>query len=317
MKKKFFRGKTLTAGIVIMAMTITMTGCADKEDVTTTTGQTTLVQSQTPSRAAAAKPEEPETTTAGQENTTATYKEPVNMTETEIKKLSNERQDNYFGGDTNEEGVSLHCLEWQNKYGKYNADFVRYEEGGKNIYLTFDEGYENGYTAKILDVLKEKGVKAVFFCTMPYIKQQPELVQRMIDEGHIVGSHSVTHPSEGMISLSIAEQKEEMETLQKYVADNFNGYQVQLFRYPAGIYSDQSLALMGSLGYTSVFWSFAYADWDVNNQPNEAEALKKCVDKLHPGAIYLLHAVSKTNTNILGDFIEQAREKGYTFKEYY
>lgn len=317
MKKKFFRGKTLTAGIVIMAMTITMTGCADKEDVTTTTGQTTLVQSQTPSRAAAAKPEEPETTTAGQENTTATYKEPVNMTEAEIKKLSNERQDNYFGGDTNEEGVSLHCLEWQNKYGKYNADFVRYEEGGKNIYLTFDEGYENGYTAKILDVLKEKGVKAVFFCTMPYIKQQPELVQRMIDEGHIVGSHSVTHPSEGMISLSIAEQKEEMETLQKYVADNFNGYQVQLFRYPAGIYSDQSLALMGSLGYTSVFWSFAYADWDVNNQPNEAEALKKCVDKLHPGAIYLLHAVSKTNTNILGDFIEQAREKGYTFKEYY
>lgn len=317
MKKKFFRGKTLTAGIVIMAMTITMTGCADKEDVTTTTGQTTLVQSQTPSRAAAAKPEEPETTTAGQENPTATYKEPVNMTEAEIKKLSNERQDNYFGGDTNEEGVSLHCLEWQNKYGKYNADFVRYEEGGKNIYLTFDEGYENGYTAKILDVLKEKGVKAVFFCTMPYIKQQPELVQRMIDEGHIVGSHSVTHPSEGMISLSIAEQKEEMETLQKYVADNFNGYQVQLFRYPAGIYSDQSLALMGSLGYTSVFWSFAYADWDVNNQPNEAEALKKCVDKLHPGAIYLLHAVSKTNTNILGDFIEQAREKGYTFKEYY
>lgn len=317
MKKKFFRGKTLTAGIVIMAMTITMTGCADKEDVTTTTGQTTLVQSQTPSRAAAAKPEEPETTTAGQENPTATYKEPVNMTEAEIKKLSNERQDNYFGGDTNEEGVSLHCLEWQNKYGKYNADFVRYEEGGKNIYLTFDEGYENGYTAKILDVLKEKGVKAVFFCTMPYIKQQPELVQRMIDEGHIVGSHSVTHPSEGMISLSIAKQKEEMETLQKYVADNFNGYQVQLFRYPAGIYSDQSLALMGSLGYTSVFWSFAYADWDVNNQPNEAEALKKCVDKLHPGAIYLLHAVSKTNTNILGDFIEQAREKGYTFKEYY
>lgn len=317
MKKKFFRGKTLTAGIVIMAMTITMTGCADKEDVTTTTGQTTLVQSQTPSRAAAAKPEEPETTTAGQENPTATYKEPVNVTEAEIKKLSNERQDNYFGGDTNEEGVSLHCLEWQNKYGKYNADFVRYEEGGKNIYLTFDEGYENGYTAKILDVLKEKGVKAVFFCTMPYIKQQPELVQRMIDEGHIVGSHSVTHPSEGMISLSIAKQKEEMETLQKYVADNFNGYQVQLFRYPAGIYSDQSLALMGSLGYTSVFWSFAYADWDVNNQPNEAEALKKCVDKLHPGAIYLLHAVSKTNTNILGDFIEQAREKGYTFKEYY
>ena len=206
----------------------------------------------------------------------------------------------------------------QEKYNRYNADFIRYEDDvSNNVYLTFDEGYENGYTGKILDVLKEKNVKAVFFCTMDYLKSEPDLVKRMIAEGHIVGNHSVTHPSAGMVSLSLDEQKAEMKQMDDYMAKNFDGYRMQLFRYPAGIFSEQSLALTGSLGYTSVFWSFAHADWDPNNQPNEAEALKKCVDKLHPGAIYLLHAVSKTNTDILGDFIDQARAKGYEFQAYY
>ncbi len=295
--------------------------CGEQENPETTTGESTLLERETTDKPVSAEPEESKPgaeETAGGETETRNYRKPVVISEDEIKKLSNERQDSYFGGDTNEKGVSLHCLDMQEKYNRYNADFIRYEDDvSNNVYLTFDEGYENGYTGKILDVLKEKNVKAVFFCTMDYLKSEPDLVKRMIAEGHIVGNHSVTHPSAGMVSLSLDEQKAEMKQMDDYMAKNFDGYRMQLFRYPAGIFSEQSLALMGSLGYTSVFWSFAHADWDPNNQPNEAESLKKCVDKLHPGAIYLLHAVSKTNTNILGDFIDQARAKGYEFQAYY
>lgn len=202
---------------------------------------------------------------------------------------------------------------YQELYGKYDADFIKSDD--KKIYLTFDEGYENGYTSQILDILKAKNVKAVFFVTEPYAKSQNELIKRIIDEGHIVGSHSVTHPSGGMPSLSIEAQKAEMVQLHKYIKETFD-YDMCLFRYPAGIFSEQSLALMQNLGYRSVFWSFAYADWDPNNQPEESGALQKLTERLHGGAIYLLHAVSKTNTDILGDFIDNARNSGYEFAKY-
>ena len=205
---------------------------------------------------------------------------------------------------------------YQEKYGQYSADFIRMgEEESNRIYLTFDEGYENGYTSQILDVLKEKNCPAVFFVTMPYVKQQPELIRRMIDEGHIVGNHSVTHPSAGLPSQSREQQEQELMELHQYVKDNF-GYEMSLFRYPAGKFSEQSLAIVQSLDYTSVFWSFAYKDWDPDNQPDEAEALSKLKERLHPGAIYLLHAVSRTNTHILGQFIDDARAAGYEFVSY-
>lgn len=204
----------------------------------------------------------------------------------------------------------------QEKYGKYSADFIRTgEEEAKRMYLTFDEGYENGYTAQILDVLKEKNCPAVFFVTMPYVKQQPELIRRMIDEGHIVGNHSVTHPSAGLPSQSKEQQEKELMELHQYVKDNF-GYEMSLFRYPAGKFSEQSLAIVQNLDYTSVFWSFAYKDWDPQSQPEETAALAKLKERMHPGAIYLLHAVSKTNTNILGQFIDAARAAGYEFVSY-
>ena len=204
----------------------------------------------------------------------------------------------------------------QEKYGKYDADFVKTGEKETNkIYLTFDEGYENGYTSQILDILEEKDAPAVFFVTLPYVKQQPELIRRMIDEGHIVGNHSVTHPSEGLPSQSVQQQKQELMELHRYMKDNF-AYEMTLFRYPAGIYSEQSLALVQNLGYTSVFWSFAYKDWDPSNQPDEKSALAKLTERLHPGAIYLLHAVSETNANILGRFIDNARAAGYEFQIY-
>ncbi len=205
---------------------------------------------------------------------------------------------------------------YQEKYGKYSADFIRMEEGDtKRIYLTFDEGYENGYTSKILDVLKEKNCPAVFFVTLPYVREEPELIQRMIDEGHIVGNHSVTHPSAGLPSQTREQQENELLELHQYVKENF-GYEMSLFRYPAGKFSEQSLAIVQSVDYTSVFWSFAYADWDPSNQPEETKALVKLKERLHPGAIYLLHAVSKTNTDILGQFIDDARAAGYEFVPY-
>lgn len=202
-------------------------------------------------------------------------------------------------------------LNYQDKYGTYQAYFI----GDSNpvIYLTFDEGYEYGCTEEILDILKEKNVKAVFFVTLPYAKGNPELVRRMIDEGHQVGNHSVTHPSAGLPSQTIEQQKEEIMGCHNYVKENF-GYEMHLFRYPAGKFSEQSLAIVNNCNYKSVFWSFAYLDYDVNNQPDETESLQKLVDRLHPGAIYLLHAQSVTNTHILGSFIDRAREKGYSFE---
>lgn len=233
----------------------------------------------------------------------------------ELSGLSNEIFNWGQGTNVDEKNRPVDSVNFQEKYGAYDADFVREDGDEKTIYLTFDEGYENGYTPQILDVLQEKDCKAVFFITMDYVKREPELVQRMIEEGHVVGSHSVTHPSAGMPSLSLEEQREEIIELHDYIWDNYQ-YNMYLFRYPAGIFSEQSLALMKQLGYRSVFWSFAHADWDPDNQPDEASSLEKVVKRLHPGAIYLLHAVSETNTNILGSFIDQARDAGYTFKEY-
>jgi peptidoglycan-N-acetylmuramic acid deacetylase len=202
------------------------------------------------------------------------------------------------------------ALNAQNTYGDYDALYIAEENPA--IYLTIDEGYENGYTAKILDVLKEKNCPAVFFVTMDYVKQNPDLIRRMIKEGHVVGNHSVTHPSAGLPSQSIDIQAEELMALHRYVKETFD-YDMYLFRYPAGIHSDQSLALVQQLGYKSVFWSFAYRDWITDDQPDPAAALQQVTNRLHPGAIYLLHAVSSTNTQIMGDFIDHVRAQGYTF----
>lgn len=217
------------------------------------------------------------------------------------------------GGDLDQWNRPAGCLQYQEKYGKYNAYFISDEPEKKVIYLTMDEGYEYGCSERILNTLKEKNVHAVFFITKAYAKQNPELVQRMIDEGHEVGNHSVTHPSAGLPSQDIAQQTNEVTENHQYVKDQF-GYDMHLFRYPAGKFSEQSLALLNNLNYKSVFWSFAYLDYDVENQPDPVESLQKIMDRLHPGAIYLLHAESETNTQILGDFIDQVRAQGYEFK---
>lgn len=231
----------------------------------------------------------------------------------DITALSNEPINWGVGTQLTDDNRPAGPVTYQEKFKNYEVDFIK--ENESVLYLTFDEGYENGYTGDILNTLKEKNVKAVFFVTLSYAQNNPELIKRMIDEGHVVGAHSVSHPSTGMPSLSIEEQKNEFKELHQYIKDNYD-YEMYLFRPPVGIFSEQSLAVAQSMGYRTVLWSFAYADWDPENQPTEADGLEKTIGRLHNGGIYLLHAVSLTNKNILGKFIDGAEKKGYIFKEY-
>lgn len=211
-------------------------------------------------------------------------------------------------------GKPIACVQLQEQYGKWDADFYRAgdEHKGK-VYLTFDEGYENGYTAKILDVLKEKGVSAVFFVTLSYAKSEPELIQRMIDEGHVIGNHTARHPN--MTQISMDEAYAEVADLHEYISENF-GYDMYLFRPPEGAFSERSLALLQKMNYRTVCWSFAYNDWDPDNQMEHEKAFGKVTKSIHDGEIFLLHAVSSTNTAILGDVIDYVRNQGFTFEKY-
>ena len=224
----------------------------------------------------------------------------------DLKALDSTKQGFGPGLKTDEANRPLGALNPQTAYDKYGALFIG--EDTKNIYLTLDEGYENGYTGKILDVLKENDCKAVFFVTYAYVKQNKELVQRMIDEGHVIGNHSVNHKS--MPTLSLEEASREITKLHNYMLEHFQ-YEMYLFRPPMGEFSEQTLALCQSLGYRSVLWSFAYYDYDTAKQPEPEKALKKITQAAHGGAIYLLHAVSSTNTEILADVIQAFRENGY------
>lgn len=196
----------------------------------------------------------------------------------------------------------------QNQYNDLNGKWLL--EDSKNICLTFDEGYENGYTAQILDTLKAKNIKAVFFCTYDYVKDNPDLVNRMIKEGHIVGNHSYRHYNFTQIDIETA--RDEITILHDYVAEQF-GYEMKYFRFPEGAFSEQTLALTKDLGYSSIFWSFAYADWDRENPPSNETAYEKITSSVHNGAILLLHAVCKSNADVLGDAIDNIIEQGYTF----
>lgn len=208
------------------------------------------------------------------------------------------------GGRRPESAVRL-----QKENEAYGACFIGADS--KDIYLTFDCGYEyNNLTPKILDVLQEKQVKAVFFVTLSYCKKNPENVWRIISEGHILGNHSVNHLS--MPGCSIDQMTSEVMQLHDYVKENFGGYEMTLFRPPMGEYSVQSLCAVQNLGYRSVFWSFAYRDWLTDAQPEPWEALQKIVGCAHGGGIYLLHAVSETNAAVLANAIDSLRAQGYT-----
>jgi peptidoglycan-N-acetylmuramic acid deacetylase len=187
------------------------------------------------------------------------------------------------------------AIQAQIKYGGLGAVFID-DKTDRNIYLTFDLGYENGFTPAILDTLRQNGVKATFFVTYDYCTYTPEIVRRIIAEGHELANHSYSHPS--FPGLSDDEIKDEIGLLHDYVKENF-GYEMRLIRFPRGEFSERTLAVTQEAGYSSVFWSFAYEDWQTNAQPVPSEAFEKITKASHPGAVYLLHAVSETNAEIM------------------
>ena len=184
-------------------------------------------------------------------------------------------------------------------------------DGDKSIYLTFDEGYENGYTEPILDVLQAHGVHAAFFITGPYMKEHADIVDKMVEGGHTVGNHTVNHPS--LPDKTGNDIKAEIEGLDNMFFERY-GTHMKYLRPPMGEYSERTLDITKNMGYTNVFWSFAYRDWERDNQKGAEYALSQFKSGLHDGAVILLHAVSKDNAAALGDMIKYAGDCGYEFK---
>ena len=203
--------------------------------------------------------------------------------------------------------------------GNVSADELRQwdayylgDTGEKTIYLTFDAGYENGCTPAILDALKKHNAPACFFVVGNYIDTAPALVQRMVDEGHIVGNHTLHHPDMSAIASQEAFAAELDGLAEKFTA--LTGQPMQKFyRPPQGKFSEENLKQAQALGYKTIFWSLAYVDWYTDNQPTEEQAFSKLVPRIHNGAIVLLHSTSETNARILDELLTRWEEQGYTF----
>ena len=217
----------------------------------------------------------------------------------------------YVRENRDESNVPTDMFWYESQWGRFNVDWIQ-DTSQNVIYLTMDDGFANDTTAQILDTLKEKDVKAVFFLTKNFVDGMPEIVQRMIDEGHQIGNHTCTHPR--MPEISIEEQTAEITGLQDQMRDQF-GYEMKYFRFPEGAFSEQSLGLVNNLGLKAVFWSYAYNDYS-EEQPPVWESLQKALGELHPGAVYLLHASSSTNAAFLADFIDECRNRGFEFGVY-
>lgn len=194
---------------------------------------------------------------------------------------------------------------------QYDAYYV----GGpdeKVIYLTFDCGYENGNTEAILEALKEHNAPATFFVVGHYVESAPDLVKRMVEEGHTVGNHTYHHPDMSAISDMAAFQKE-MDDVANAFKDVTGTDMAMYYRPPQGKYSTNNLKMAQQLGYSTFFWSLAYVDWNVDDQPSHEQAFDKLISRVHPGAVVLLHNTSKTNGEILDELLTKWEEMGYTF----
>ena len=183
----------------------------------------------------------------------------------------------------------------------------------KVIYLTFDAGYENGNTEPILNALKEAGAPAAFFLVGTYIRDNPELIRRMVDEGHIVANHTMNHPNMSAIS-DMERFQRELEEPERIYKEITGQEMPKLYRPPQGKYSVENLKMAKELGYKTMFWSLAYVDWYDNDQPSKEQAFGKLLPRIHPGAILLLHNTSATNGAIMGELLAEYRSMGYTFR---
>ena len=194
---------------------------------------------------------------------------------------------------------------------KYNAAYLG-DTTKKVIYLTFDAGYENGCTSKILDILKKHHVPAAFFLVGNYIQSNPDLVQRMVAEGHTVGNHTMHHYDMSKIS-DLSAFRKELEDLEKLYFSVTGEEMKKFYRPPQGIYSEKNLEMAKQMGYRTVFWSLAYVDWNNDNQPTAEYALSKLLPRTHDGMVVLLHSTSATNAQILDELLTKWKEMGYEF----
>ena len=197
-------------------------------------------------------------------------------------------------------------------FKNYNTYYVG-DKDEKVIYLTFDAGYENGYTDLLLDTLKKHNAPANFFVVEHYIKSNPELVKRMVNEGHLVCNHSKSHVSMASID-DLDKFKDEILSVEKAYKEVTGKDMPKYFRPPMGKFSERSLKYTQDLGYSTIFWSFAYVDWYDSNQPSHEEAKNKIYSRTHPGAIVLLHSNSQTNAEILDEVLTHWENEGYTIK---
>lgn len=195
---------------------------------------------------------------------------------------------------------------------EYDAYYIG-NPAEKNIYLTFDAGFENGNTPAILDALKKHNAPATFFLVGNYITTSPDLVKRMVAEGHIVGNHTNRHPDMTKISTKESFEKE-LTGLEQLYQETTGQQLVKFYRPPQGKYSEANLKMAKEMGYKTFFWSLAYVDWYQDKQPTREEALKKLTDRIHPGAVVLLHSTSSTNAQILDELLTKWEEMGYQFK---
>lgn len=182
----------------------------------------------------------------------------------------------------------------------------------KEIYITFDAGFENGNTERILDALKKHGVKATFFLVGNYFETQPELVKRMAEEGHTIGNHTYSHPDMSKIS-DIQSFQTELQKNEALYRDILGSEMPKLYRPPQGKFCEENLKMAQQLGYSTVFWSLAYVDWYVDDQPTPEQAFSKLLPRIHPGAVVLLHSTSSTNAEILDELLTKWEETGYSF----
>ena len=194
---------------------------------------------------------------------------------------------------------------------QYNAYYAS-DTDEKILYLTFDAGYENGNTPAILEALKKHQAPAVFFAVGNFIKDNPDLIKRMITEGHIVGNHTMTHPDMSQISSMESFQKE-LEGVEELYTSVTGEPMTKFYRPPRGVYSTENLSMAKELGYSTFFWSLAYVDWIQEQQPSKEEAFQKLIPRIHPGAIVLLHNTFSTNAAILDELLTRWEEMGYQF----
>jgi peptidoglycan-N-acetylmuramic acid deacetylase len=236
----------------------------------------------------------------------------LNKTKTQISNGSLSTQEYSWYFNPRNDGKQPDPIKEANFFNKYSSYYVG-DPNEKVLFLSFDAGYENGNTESILDTLKKHNAKAQFFVVESYIKNNPEIVKRMEKEGHLVCNHSKSHPS--MASITDFEKfKSEIISVEEAYKEVTGKNMPKYFRPPMGKFSEQSLKYTQDLGYSSIFWSFAYVDWYNDKQPSHEFAKDKIYTRTHPGAIVLLHPNSKTNTEILDEVITHWEQEGYKLK---